>query len=329
MTDFEERLMSSLRSAGNGAPDAGGLAPAARARARSRRQGTALATAVGVVAIGAVVGGIAFLGRGGDGSPSVAEDVSTPAPTTRVETWHDVSVTVPSSWAYGPLSTWCIQGPEPGTPVVERPGGVVESIACTPANGYGVRFSEVPDAGIEAFGPGTVHASVGDDFPEGSWQGWDAVGGSRVLVVTPTQEEAERVLGSFEQVTRVDANGCAPQATDQVPVVADAQPRLRVCRYDADGRLEQSEVLVGEQAAAAIAALDDAPAKGDRMCTAIAAPFVLVSGMEKEGRIALDSCQGLNWAGADHDLTGDVLHWVLSPGWSGQVPEGITFQPRR
>jgi hypothetical protein len=30
-----------------------------------------------------------------------------------------------------------------------------------------------------------------------------------------------------------------------------------------------------------------------------------------------------------HPLTADVLHWVLSPGWSGQVPEGITFTPRR
>ena len=43
-----------------------------------------------------------------------------------------------------------------------------------------------------------------------------------------------------------------------------------------------------------------------------------------------DACQGFGWGGQiAHPLTGDVLHWVLSPGWSGQVPDGITFEPRR
>jgi hypothetical protein len=36
MTDFEDRLASALRSAGDDAPDAAGLAPAARRRAGVR-----------------------------------------------------------------------------------------------------------------------------------------------------------------------------------------------------------------------------------------------------------------------------------------------------
>ncbi|MEO6510799.1 MAG: hypothetical protein ABIO16_07405, partial [Nocardioides sp.] len=162
MTDIEDRLTSSLRSAGANAPDAAGLVPAARGRARTRRHRTTLASAVGVVAVAAGVGGVAMLGSGGDkGTPSVADDVSTPAPAIRVETWRDVSVTVPANWGYGALSTWCVQGSKPDVPVVERPGGVVESIACMPSNGYGVRFSEAAASGFEAFGPGTVNESVG------------------------------------------------------------------------------------------------------------------------------------------------------------------------
>jgi hypothetical protein len=331
MTDFEERLVSSLRSAGADAPDAAGLAPAARVRARSRRRRTALASAVGVVAVAAVVGGVALLGSGGDdGSTTVADDVSTPAPTTRVETWHDVSVTVPSNWGHGSMSTWCIQGAEPGTPVVERPGGVVESIACTPANGYGVRFADVPDEGFEAFGPGTVNASVGGDFPAGSWQGWDAAGGSRVLVVAPTQAEAEQVLGSFASLgdDDPDGNGCLPRLSDRQVAVPGGQVRL--CRYDVRGRLEQSEVLTGQDASDAVTALEAAPAEEMHSCSMSAnLTRVEVTSGEAFGSVELsDTCPGFGWDDEWHPLTGDVLHWVLSPGWSGQVPEGIRFQPR-
>ena len=42
---------------------------------------------------------------------------------------------------------------------------------------------------------------------------------------------------------------------------------MRLCRYGVDDWLEQSELLTGQDAAAAVAALEAAPAKGDRMCT--------------------------------------------------------------
>lgn len=330
MTDFEDRLTSALRSAGDDAPDAVGLAPAARRRARVRGRRTALASAAAVVAVVGVVGGVALLGDGDDGPSQVATDppsssAATPTDDGRVETWHDVSVTVPSSWGHGPLSTWCIQGSEPGTPVVERPGGPVEDIACTPANGFGVRFFEAAGQHVEAFRPGTVNKSVGEEFPNGSWQGWDQAGSNGMLVVAPTQDEAERVLGSFERVTGVDANGCAPHLADSTAAVAPGD--LRLCRYGVDDWLEQSELLSGQDATAAVAALEAAPAKGDRMCTmALTGPRIHVTTADAEGWVTVDACHGFAWVDGEHDLTADVLYWVLSPGWSGGV-EGDVPMP--
>jgi hypothetical protein len=40
----------------------------------------------------------------------------------------------------------------------------------------------------------------------------------------------------------------------------------------------------------------------------------------------LDACHGFSWDGDEHDLTADVLYWVLSPGWSGGV-EGEVPMP--
>jgi hypothetical protein len=322
MSDFEDRLTTALHSAGGDAPDGVGLAGAARRRARVRRRRTALTSAAALVAVVGVVGGVALLGNGDDAPSQVATDPSSSAtaPTDegRVETWRDVSVTVPSSWGHGALSTWCIQGSKPGTPVVERPGGAVEDIACTPATGYGVRFIEAPGQQLEAFSPGTVNPSVGEEFPSGSWQGWDRAGSNGVLVVAPTQAEAERVLGSFRRFADADANGCTPRPVDPGPVAADGT--LLLCRYGVDDWLEQSEVLTGQDAEDALAALEAAPAKGDRMCTmALTGPVVQVYSNETQGRVTLDACQGFSWHGAEHDLTADVLYWVLSPGWSGGV----------
>ncbi|HET9998961.1 MAG TPA: hypothetical protein VFQ17_15685 [Nocardioides sp.] len=323
MTDFEDRLTSALHSAGDAAPDATGLAPAARRRAGVRRRRTALTSAAAVVAVGIVVGGVALQGDGDEGPSQVATDpqsssAAVPTDEGRVETWHDVSVTVPSGWGHGSLSTWCIEGSEPGTPVVERPEGVVEDIACTPATGYGVRFFEAAGQHLEAFSPGTVNKSVGQEFPRKSWQGWDQAGSNGVLVVAPTQDEAERVLASFERVTGVDANGCTPHPADSTPAVAPGD--LRLCRYGVDDWLEQSELLSGRDAAAAVAALGAAPAKGDRMCTmALTGPRIHVTTVDAQGWVTLDACHGFAWVDGEHDLTADVLYWVLTPGWTGGV----------
>ena len=174
MTDFEERLSSALRSAGDDAPDAAGLGDRVRRRSRARRRRTALASAGAVAAVVVVAGGIAALGS--DDGPTGASVTSDPptspgvvsGPPLRVETWRDASVTVPASWGHGNLSTWCIGGAAaPGTPVVERPGGVVEAIACDPVQGYGVQF--LADTTIAfAYTPGQAHQVAGSDGPYAS-----------------------------------------------------------------------------------------------------------------------------------------------------------------
>jgi hypothetical protein len=330
MTDFEDRLGSALRAAAEDAPGAAGLADAARGRSRARRRRTALASTAGVVAAAAVVGGVALLGSGNDGPSRVATDTVDPAATTRVETWHDVSVTVPASWGHGNLDDWCSNGESDGSPVVERPGAVSIDILCTPMYGYGVQFLDgTSGVSIEAFSPGTVNRSVSDDYPKGSWQGYEQAGRTRVLVVAPTKEEAEEVLGSFQHVTGVDANGCAPHAEG---VTLAAEGTLQLCRYSVDGRLEQSEVLRGQDAADAVAALDSAPASPAKPCPSPTSGYVMVTGadMSSSGQVSLDACAGVSWGDEHRDVTADVLHWVLSPGWTGQIPDGIgTFEPRR
>jgi hypothetical protein len=326
MTDLEERLTSSLRSAGDAAPDAAGLAPAARARAGSRRRRTALSSAVGVVAVAAVVGGVALLGSGGDGgTPAVADD-PTPLPSTRVETWRDVSVTVPASWGHGNLDDWC-SGEQGRPPVVERPDAVSIDILCTPMYGYGVQFSEAPASGFEAFSPGTVNESVGEDYPDGSWQGWDQAGTTRVLVVAPTRAEAEQVLGSFAEVTGTDANGCVPRDSNDEPAVPPTG-LLRLCHYGPDGWLVQSEILRGDDAREAVTALAAMPT-GTADCTEPAESAVTVTGADLSGAVLVGPCPSAIWNGTSHIVTANALHWVLSPGWTGQVPDGISFEPRR
>ena len=68
MTDFEDRLTTALHQAGEDAPDAAGLAPAARRRAGARRRRTALTSVAAVVAVAGVVGGVALLGGRDGGS---------------------------------------------------------------------------------------------------------------------------------------------------------------------------------------------------------------------------------------------------------------------
>jgi hypothetical protein len=342
MTDFEDRLATALRQAGDDAPDAAGLAPAARGRARARSRRTALATVAAVVAVAGVVGGVALVG-GGDGGPSRVPAADDPTPTvetsgsspaTRLESWRDLSVQVPTSYGYGNLSTYCIQGAEP---VVERPGGVVRTVGCGPyEQGYGVAFRDgaladlvYPSGHIWQYGwESDEQVKV---YPEDSWLGFvRSPGDNLVWVVAEDRATVEEILGSVVSNDEPDPLGCAThQGGDQGDRQLPDEGLLRVCRYAIDGWLEESEILSGEEAADAVAALDDAPAKGERMCTAmVEGPTIVLSASDAEGQVTLDACQGFSWAGKDHDLTADVLYWALSPGWSGGV-EGDVPLPER
>ena len=216
-------------------------------------------------------------------------------------------------------------------PVVQRPGGASIDILCDPQNGYGVQFFDGSAADL-AYRAGQVWQYEKGDaeaaYPEGAWLGYQRggdTGDNIVWVVAPDRATVEEVLASFVRNASVDANGCAAHATDAGPDLAEGLVRL--CRYGIDDWLEQSELLTGQDAADALAALESAPAKGDRMCTmALTGPVVQVTSADAQGRVTLDACHGFAWDGAEHDLTADVLYWVLTPGWSGGV-EGDVPMP--
>jgi hypothetical protein len=285
-----------------------------------------------VVAVAGVVGGTALLGsRDSGGDPTgVADDVTStptspgePASTPRVESWRDISVMVPASWGYGSLDDWCANDGRLKAPVVERPGGASVDILCDPQLGYGVQFSDgaafdaaVPPGEVWEYTRGEVQM-----YPKGAWLGYQRSDNAMVFVSAPTRAEAEQVLGSFVHHTDLERHGCALEmGTDLGERSLPGDGELRLCRYAIDGWLEQSEILTGQDAADALAALEEAPLKGDRMCTAmVEGSTVVVTAADAEGQVTLDACQGFSWAGQDHNLTSDVLFWVLSPGWTGGV----------
>ena len=336
MTDFEDRLSTALRSAGEEAPDAHGLASAARRRARARRSRTALTSVAAVVAVAGVAGVVSVLG-GGESAPQVTDD---PTSTTevvesgqgRVESWRDISVTVPDSWGHGSLDDWCADDGKVGEPVVERPGGASVDILCDPQLGYGVQFGDgaafdaaEPPGRVWRYGPVEDFDVV--MYPDGAWLGYQRTNGALVQVSARTRAEAVAILASFVRNASADANGCTAHAAHTGPSVAEGSVRL--CRYGIDDWLEQSEVLTGQDAADAVEAVTSAPAKADRMCTmALTGPRIRVTTADAEGWVTLDACHGFAWVDGDHDLTADVLYWVLSPGWTGGV-EGDVPMPEK
>jgi len=332
MTDVEDRLTAALRGVARDAPSATGLAEAARDRRSRRRRTTAWTSAAAVAAVVAVVGGVAMLGSG-DGSPDrapVADDpttATTGAPIgipVQYESWRDIQVRVPFDWGYGVLSTWCTNGStSPGTPVVERPEGMRDMIMCTePANGYGVMFSD-PAAFDAAEPPGKVWQYSPGDFavyPDGAWLGYQKTDDAMAFVVAPNRADAELVLSSFERITGADVNGCSPKAANDAPAAAPPGT-VRLCRYAPDGWLEQSETLASDDASNAIAALDAAPNRQPELCGVKPDQgFVQVRSADARALVGWQGCAGVyGWGGVNHDLTADVLYWVLSPGWAGAV----------
>lgn len=345
MSDFESRVRDALDAGASGAPDAVGLADAARSRARTRRRTTMVVSAVTVLAVVAVPVGVLALRDSGDSGPGIAKDPSAGPSLAavpdgwRTETWHDLEVQVPDDWGYGALSTWCIGHDEPGTPVVQRPEGVVEMIACTPSSGYGVSFLDASTAGFVQQ-PGAVEHLTGSskDVPEGAWTGYEiSASGAAALVVAPTKALVRQILDSARTVDGVDGNGCAASAADAPDV--GAADSVSVCRYGAGGQLVQSERLTGQDASDAVTALEAAPE------TVYAPPCPAPRGGNEEQTeyalmLAGDTAYTVRWTGSAcpyhgvfvgedvrKGLTSDVLYWALSPGWSGGVDGGVPLPP--
>lgn len=129
MAELEERLHRHA----DDAPSAHDLAPAARARLRSRRTARAVVAAVAALVVAVPLGVQALTGHGPDAAPPVTvpkvhrppADGFSPAPAGwRWETGNGLQALVPDTWGYGvDLTGTCNRQVEPGVPgAVEVPG---------------------------------------------------------------------------------------------------------------------------------------------------------------------------------------------------------------
>jgi hypothetical protein len=321
MSDFETRLGDALSSGAEGAPDVTGLADGARRRARRRRTTYAGVAAVAVVAVAVPVGVVALSG-GSDPVDNGRADDPVAVSTTRVETWHDISVEVPVSWGYGSRSQHCVGG-DAKIPVVERPGGVTTLVMCVdPAIGYGVSFSDTSliSPVYESGHVWQYEAGDIEQYEPGSWLGYWYEGKDLVEVNAGDKETVQEVIDSVERVDGTDANGCPVMDDGGAGDVADDE--VSVCRYSAEGDLEQSELLVGDEAAEAKAAIEGAPlvdAAND--CANADGEHVVMTadGVRAEVQYTGIACsdRGLFIGDEVRQLTEDVLFWALSPGWTG------------
>jgi hypothetical protein len=322
MSDLETRLTEALRAESEAAPDALGLADAARTRARARRRTTVVA--VGAVAVAALAVPVAVLALGGSdrGKAPVANNPTASglesADTGRWESWHGVTVLVPEDWEYGNQSTWCADGGSVATFRVTRPGGVVPSIACTPGSSYGLAFQEIEmDETDEPF-DWPVVMQTGDAWPPGTFVGAHGEDGVLVTVAGPDREDLLEILATVRTYGSTDPYGCGDTPGDEP---APRRSQMLVCRYDPQGRLVQSEALSGKDATAAAAALDSArPGELDCQPSGLPGETILMKDWERDVVIELDgACTVVEGTGGVRLVDADIFYWALSPGWTGDA----------
>jgi hypothetical protein len=331
MSDLEQQLTDALTDGAQGAPSAIGLAAAARERAHQKRR-TRIAGGVALAALvvgvpGAVIAtsgdgggrgdGVGPAGRGTTAIDQNEDDGEPNLPTGyHWESWHDVTVQVPNTWAYGSLSDWCADGGEL-EPRIQRPGTVASSILCEPASTYGITFQEIDNRDDFRW---PVVGQSGGGWPEENVVGGRGIGGVLVMVAARKSTVATYILDSMQAIgPEGDPNGCRSRLT---PDAANPpEGALSVCRYDENGALEQSEALYGEDAGDAVRALQAAPGpSGCRDVSQGSQPHgvVLLRAAGTSARVDLVSgCARVTVDGQVRELTPDVLFWALSPGWSG------------
>ena len=171
----------------------------------------------------------------------------------------------------------------------------------------------------------------GNTFSREAWGGlWDNHG-APVLVVAPDGATARQMFRSLGRITIADANGCPAQATASAKLTETHPGQASVCRYSADGWLEQSELLSKADTVEAEMAIVAAPISNKR-CFVRNDPAQVVllrfGGADLGAvKVVWDSpckaARGVFASGYVRQLTSDVLYWALSPGWSGEIPDGV------
>ena len=262
-----------LRSESEAAPEATGLADAARSRARARRR-TRLAVvgAAAVVVLAVPVAVVALGGDGDSGKAPVADntDATDLEPVRR----RPVGVAGAASPVFVPRglgrtatsATWCagrrLGGDVPGHPAR---GVVADDRLHAPASATGLSFQEIEMAddrrAVRLAGRHPDRRRRGRRAPSSGAHGEDGV---LVTVAGPDHEHAWPTCSRRSRpYGGSDPHGCSPRVEDDLSVVAEGA--MSVCRYDVTGELEQSELLDGADAADAAAALDST-VQGDLDC---------------------------------------------------------------
>jgi hypothetical protein len=332
MSDLGTRLAEGLTGVAGRSPHPGDLGAGARERMRRRRRTTATVVAA-ALAVVAVPVGLTVVGAGDDpGADRRETTVSDPVPGDwRVETWHDLTLRVPPEWTWGSGTDWCTTdaSAESATPVVSRPGRVARAIFCAPTYAYGVHFFEPSGGELPPGTEGAVQQYRGRRYPYGAWIGYASTGQAAVWVVTDSRTLTRQVLDSTEVVGEVDPNGCATRIE---LTTYSSSARVAVCRYAADGWLEQSEVLSKEDSEAVRRAVGVSPRLEDDVPTGCGdvttrGPAILFNGGDVWAKVSWHGrCRGVD-DGADdmgyRQLTEEVMYWALSPGWSGAVDNGV------
>jgi hypothetical protein len=201
----------------------------------------------------------------------------------------------------------------------------VIDIACLPLSSYGVEFA--PSNGTDVQWP--VAAQHSDSWPDGAYVGATTLNGVVVTVAARKSTVTRAILDSVTSIgPEGDLNGCTSSRGEARPAVPEGA--MAICRYDEEGLLEQSELLTGDDATEAAAALEAAP---DFVGDCIASEdqgFQIVRMRSADLHANIDlggSCPGIHGLDTDRALTSDVLYWALSPGWTGGVDADIPLPP--
>lgn len=344
---LEERLPDALRRHSGDYESVAGLAAGARARATRRgRRRTAGTVAAAALAVAAVPTALALTGS----SPSVELAPSPPATSDvapepdrpsgfRVESWRNLTVSVPPDWGYGGGTDWCGTDGAPGGAEVTRPEAGVRSVRCRPRLSYGLYFGDGPAAErVHDSGDVWQYSWGSRDqmkmYPESAWLGLFEAADHFLVVVTSSEELTRAILESVRRVEHVDPNGCAPR--DGEDAAAGDGDRWSVCRYTGDGWLVQSELLSAEQSEQFLTAVRSAPLRlaPPGSCPAPApeddSVGRVIAGNDSDlGPVSVvfeSFCPGENGVfmpGTLRELTADVLYWAISPGWSGGVDGSV------
>ena len=312
---------------------------------RGRR--TAVLTAAAAVAAALAIGVPVVLSGGaasgpGPGSEDQARLGTGEVPQGwRVESWGDLTWAVPDEWGYGTIDQWCADRGDGrrsrAEPVVQRPNVLSTLVGCHPARGLGLQVS------VGASAPATDPEA----YVEGAAVAQRRFGDATLTVSTRSSQLTERVLATARRFQGLDPHGC-PATADPVaardggaagaPAVGG---RLSVCRYALRGPgavLDQSELLSAADSARAWEALGSAPegtgpdADPDSCGGWPAEQAVLLrTAAEDVAWVHHDGCSdhGVALLGeGSRRLTEEVLHWAISPGWSGGW-DGSVPMPQR